>query len=174
MTGFTAGHEISHSFDDHGRDFDSDGAYGPSWWTPATNAAYEARSQCFIEQYGNFTVPGLDGKPLHINGQQTLGENIADSGGVDNSFLAWRQSVADRGTPDQDLPGLEGWNHDQLFFIAYANGWCSNAPPNALVQQVYGDGHSPARFRVTGPIMDSRYFRETFGCASKEPTCKIW
>jgi len=173
VTGFTAGHEISHGFDDHGKEFGSDGAYGDSWWTPATDAEYYRRAECFVEQYGNFSVPGLDGKPLAVNGRQTLGENIADAGGVDNAFLAWRQHVADGGG-DADLPGLQAWSHDQLFFIAYANGWCSNSRPNALVQQVYGDGHAPARFRVTGPLMDSRYFRETFGCASKEPTCKIW
>jgi endothelin-converting enzyme len=174
VTGMTAGHEISHGFDYHGREFGADGAFGESWWTNKTDAEYIKRSDCFVQQYNNFTVEGLDGKPLHVNGRQTLDENIADAGGVDSAFLAWKQYVKDRGTPDEDLPGLEGWSHDQLFFLAYANSWCGNARPRALVQQIYGDVHSPSQFRVTGPVMNSRYFRETFQCASKEPTCKIW
>ncbi|KAL8367338.1 hypothetical protein RB595_009031 [Gaeumannomyces hyphopodioides] len=176
VTGFTVGHEISHSFDNNGRSFGADGAYGDSWWTNRTNAEYAARSQCFIDQYANFSVPNTDGTPLHLNGEQTLAENIADAGGVDTGFLAWKQYVTEKapGGVDATLPGLEAYSHEQMYFIAYANGWCGAARPNALISQVFSDSHSPAQFRVTGPLMNSKYFRETFGCASKEPTCKIW
>ncbi|KLU84361.1 hypothetical protein MAPG_03405 [Magnaporthiopsis poae ATCC 64411] len=176
VMGFTVGHEISHNFDVNGRNYDVNGAFGDSWWTNKTNAEFAARAQCFVDQYNNFTVPNRDGTPLHVDGRMTLSENIADAGGVDTSFQAWKRYVADRtpGGVDATLPGLEAYSHDQLFFVAYANGFCTSATPNGLIEQVSGDSHSPGRFRVTGPLMNSRHFRETFGCASKEPTCKIW
>jgi len=95
-------------------------------------------------------------------------------GGVDTSFLAWQQYRKDFPALDMDLPGLEGWSHEQLFFVSYANSWCSKWRDNALVKQIVLDPHAPAQFRVTGPLQDSRSFRETFNCPSKEPTCKIW
>ena len=174
VTGWTVGHEVSHAFDNSGRQFDADGRYGSDWWTNHTDAEFTTRSQCFIEQYGNFTVKGLDGAPLHLDGNQTLGENIADAGGIDTAFLAWKKHSLDHPEQDADLPGLGHWTHEQLYFIAFANQWCSTQTEQALISQVYTDTHSPSRFRVKGTLQNSKYFREHFNCPKKEATCKIW
>ena len=173
-TGWTVGHEVSHAFDNNGRAYDADGRYGSDWWTNRTDAEFRRLSQCFIDQYGNFSVDGLDGKPLHLDGRQTLGENIADAGGIDTAFLAWQQHRIDHPDQDADLVGLERWTHEQLYFIAFANSWCSVQTKGALISQVYTDPHAPAKFRVKGSLQNSRYFREHFNCPVKEPTCKIW
>ena len=174
VTGWTIGHEVSHSFDSSGRRYDLDGAYGNDWWTARTDAEFQLRAQCFVEQYERYAVQGLDGKPLHLNGKLTLGENIADAGGVDTAFLAWQQHRVDHPEQDKDLPGLARWTHEQLYFMAFASLWCSKSERKLLVSQVYDDTHSRPQFRVKGTLENSRYFREHFGCPVKEPTCKIW
>jgi endothelin-converting enzyme len=173
-TGWTVGHEVSHAFDNHGREFDSDGKYGDDWWTNRTDTEFTRLSQCFVEQYANYTVEGLDGSPLHLDGEQTLGENIADAGGIDTAFLAWQKHRKDYPEQDTDLPGLEKWSHEQLFFIGFANSWCSSTSKQSLIQQVFADVHSPSKFRVKGTLENSKYFKEHFNCPVKEPKCKIW
>jgi endothelin-converting enzyme len=173
-TGWTVGHEVSHSFDNNGRDYGPDGRFGDSWWTNQTDAEFTRRSQCFIDQYGNYSVEGLDGKPLHLDGRQTLGENIADAGGLDTAFLAWDQHRKDFPEQDTDLPGLEKWTHEQLFFIGFANSWCSVQKKEALINQVFGDVHAPAMFRIKGSLENSLYFKQHFNCPTKQPKCKIW
>lgn len=116
--GSVAGHELTHAFDSSGRHYDEHGNY-TDWWTEHTVQEFSKRADCFVEQYSDFTVEGRNGEPLHVNGKLTLGENIADSGGLAAAFTAWKQRQG--GAPDEDLPGLEFFSHDQLFFIFYAN-----------------------------------------------------
>lgn len=115
--GSVSGHELSHAFDNSGRHFDENGNY-TDWWTNSTVAEFEKRAECFVDEYSKFTVEGNNGEPLHVNGRLTLGENIADAGGVAAAFAAWKERQ--QAMPDQDLPGLDHFSHAQLFHVFYA------------------------------------------------------
>jgi endothelin-converting enzyme len=122
--GAVSGHELSHAFDSTGRHYDQNGNF-TDWWTPETVAAFEKRADCFVDQYANYTIPGTDDKPLHVNGRLTLGENIADAGGLSAAFQAWKKREAEHA--NEDLPGLGDFTQDQLFFVSYANWWCGKS-----------------------------------------------
>ncbi|TQS35652.1 hypothetical protein Golomagni_03923 [Golovinomyces magnicellulatus] len=169
--GSVAGHELSHAFDSMGRHYDENGNY-TDWWDNKTIANFEDRAQCFVNQYSKFTVPGLDGTPLHVNGKLTLGENIADAGGVSASFAAWKKSQS-TGT-DSNLPGLEYFSQDQLFFVSFGNWWCGSTRKEKSVSRIFSDPHSPKKARILGTMANSRDFRESFNCPSKEPVCELW
>ena len=166
-----AGHELSHAFDSTGRHYDQNGNY-TDWWTPSTVKQFEARAQCFVEQYSNFSVEGPDGKPLHVNGLLTLGENIADAGGLSAGFGAWKRRNCQK--PDESLPGLDHFTHDQLFFVSYANWWCGKSRKETAINSIYTDPHAPKWARIVGTMANSREFRAAFQCPVKEPTCEIW
>jgi len=171
--GAVAGHELSHAFDNNGRHYDVHGNM-TDWWTNSTVTAFEERTGCFVKEYGNFTAAGPNGTTLHVNGKATLGENIADAGGLSASYSAWlkrRQSY-----PDLDLPGLSDvFSQDQLFYLSYGNFWCSKYTQSALTRAIYTDEHSPAFARIEGTaMMNSRGFREAFNCPAKEPVCELW
>ena len=105
--------------------------------------------RCFVDQYHEFTVPGLDNKPLHVNGRLTLGENIADAGGLSASFQAWKKREGQKAS--QTLPGLQQFSKEQLFFVSYSSWWCGKTRKESAVDSVYRDPHSPmwARIRVS-------------------------
>jgi len=184
--GAVAGHELSHAFDSSGRHFDQDGAYADSWWDDATIAAFENRTRCFVREYANFTVPGLDGAPVPVNGRLTLGENLADAGGLSAAFNAWRRREEEAagatgqcrkvaaGGAQQRLPGLQEYSPAQLFFLAFGNVWCGRVRPAEAARRVYGDPHSPPAARILGTLANSGEFREAFGCPVRTPTCKLW
>ncbi|KAI0485484.1 peptidase family M13 [Xylaria cf. heliscus] len=165
-----AGHELSHAFDNSGRHYDENGNY-TDWWTKRTVEEFDKRADCFVNQYNNFTIESNNG-PLHVNGKLTLGENIADAGGVSAAFAAWKGRQA--ATPDQSLPGLDHFTHDQLFFVFYANWWCGKVRKEQAVNYIYIDPHSPAFARILGTTANSKAFRESFSCPVKEPTCELW
>lgn len=133
------------AFDNSGRHYDMNGKY-TDWWDNATTQAFQKRAQCFIDQYSNFTVTGPDGKELHVNGRLTLGENIADSGGIGASFHSWKNNK--KACSNKNLPGLSAWSQEQLFFISYANWWCSKTTPEAAAAGVYTDPHAPEPARI--------------------------
>lgn len=171
--GAVVGHELSHAFDNNGRHYDVHGNM-TDWWTNSTVAAFEERAACFVEEYSNFTAPGPNGATLHVNGRATLGENIADAGGLSASYSAWlkrRQSY-----PDLDLPGLSDvFSQEQLFYMSYGGFWCAKYTQSALARSIYTDEHSPAFARIEGAaMMNSRGFREAFNCPAKEPVCELW
>ncbi|GAW13144.1 hypothetical protein ANO14919_025220 [Xylariales sp. No.14919] len=166
-----AGHELSHAFDNSGRHYDENGNY-TDWWTNRTVEEFDKRASCFVNQYNNFTIEGNNGQPLHVNGRLTLGENIADAGGVSAAFAAWKKRDAD--SPDQSLPGLDYFSHEQLFFVFYANWWCNKIRKEQAINYIYIDPHSPAFARILGTTANSRAFRESFNCPVKEPTCELW
>jgi endothelin-converting enzyme len=169
--GSVAGHELSHAFDSTGRHYDETGNL-TEWWTENTIHAFKKRADCFVEQYANFTVEGPNDKPLHVNGRLTLGENIADAGGLSAAFQAWQRRS--RETPNKNLPGLEHFTQEQLFFVSYSNWWCGKSRKDAAVSKIYTDPHAPKWARILGTMANSREFRESFSCKSKEPTCKLW
>ncbi|KAF2028529.1 peptidase family M13 [Setomelanomma holmii] len=169
--GSVAGHELSHAFDSTGRHYDQNGNY-TDWWSNATVEAFKEKAECFVSQYANYTVPGPDDKPLHVNGRLTLGENIADAGGLSASFQAWKRRAAEK--PNKDLPGLEHFTQDQLFFVTYSNWWCGKSRKDTAINRIYTDPHAPKWARILGTMANSREFRESFKCKSKEPTCQLW
>jgi endothelin-converting enzyme len=169
--GSVAGHELSHAFDSTGRHYDQNGNY-TEWWSDSTIEAFKKKTECFVDQYANFTVPGPDNEPLHVNGRLTLGENIADAGGLSASFQAWKRRAAEK--PNKNLPGLEHFTQDQLFFVTYSNWWCGKTRKDTAINRIYTDPHAPKWARVLGTMANSREFRESFHCKVKEPTCEIW
>ncbi|CBY00824.1 similar to gi/215261233/pdb/3DWB/A Chain A [Plenodomus lingam JN3] len=169
--GSVAGHELSHAFDSTGRHYDQNGNY-TDWWSESTIKAFKEKTDCFVSQYGNFTVPGPDDKPLHVNGRLTLGENIADAGGLSASFQAWKRRAAEK--PNKDLPGLDHFTQDQLFFVSYSNWWCGKTRKDTAINRIYTDPHAPKWARILGTMANSREFRESFQCKVKEPTCQLW
>ncbi|KAF6826254.1 endothelin-converting enzyme [Colletotrichum plurivorum] len=169
--GSVAGHELSHAFDSTGRHYDQNGNY-TDWWTDDTVKAFEQRAQCFIDQYSDFTVPGPDDKPLHVNGRLTLGENIADAGGLSASFQAWKRRAHER--PNKNLPGLEHFTQEQLFFVTYSNWWCGKSRKDTAINHIYTDPHAPKWARILGTMSNSREFKESFQCKDKKPTCQLW
>jgi endothelin-converting enzyme len=169
--GSVAGHELSHAFDSTGRHYDQNGNY-TDWWSDSTIEAFKTKTECFVDQYANFSVSGPDGKPLHVNGRLTLGENIADAGGLSASFQAWKRRSTEK--PAKDLPGLEHFTQDQLFFVTYSNWWCGKTRKDTAINRIYTDPHAPKTARVLGTMANSREFKESFKCKIKEPTCQLW
>lgn len=169
--GSVSGHELSHAFDSTGRHYDQNGNY-TDWWTNSTVEGFKERANCFVDQYANFSVPGPDDKPLHVNGRLTLGENIADAGGVTAAFAAWKKRRAE--TPNKDLPGLNHFTQEQLFFVSYGNWWCGKSRKETAINRIYTDPHAPKWARILGTMANSRDFKESFNCPTKEPVCEIW
>ncbi|ERL87973.1 hypothetical protein D910_05361 [Dendroctonus ponderosae] len=171
--GFVIGHEITHGFDDQGRQFDKEGNL-VDWWQEETKKAFVQKAQCIIDQYGNYTVPELK---LNLNGINTQGENIADIGGIKESYLAYRKWTGRNGN-EPFLPGLK-FNGRQMFWISAALTWCSATRVEELRQLVITDEHAPDRYRVIGPLSDMEYFAEDFGCpkgSKMNPVqkCQVW
>ncbi len=136
--GAVIGHEISHSFDNTGAEFDADGKM-QNWWTPADAAHFKAAGQKLVEQFNAYeALPGL-----HLNGKQELGENIADLAGLAVAFDAYHKSLG--GKP---APVIDGMTGDQRFFLAFAQSWRTKTRDAALRAQVVTDGHAPGQFRV--------------------------
>jgi putative endopeptidase len=153
----TIGHELTHGFDDQGRQYDAVGNL-KNWWTDDDAKGFESRAERVAQQYDAFEVlPGL-----HINGHQTLGENIADVGGLRVSYAAFKLA-----TQGKKLEIIDGFTPDQRFFIAFAQGWRTNQRPESVRLGVQSDVHSPIRWRVLGPVANFPEFRAAFGC--KEP-----
>jgi putative endopeptidase len=136
--GAVIGHEISHSFDNTGAEFDAQGRLA-NWWTAADEKHFKEAGKRLVDQYNQYEpLPGL-----HINGQQTLGENIADVSGLAIAYAAYKESLG--GKP---APVVDGMTGDQRFFLAFAQSWREKTRDAALRQQVIGDGHAPGAFRA--------------------------
>jgi putative endopeptidase len=154
----TIGHELTHGFDDQGRQYNASGNL-KDWWTEADAKGFNERAEIVAKQYDDYEVlPGL-----HINGHQTLGENIADIGGLRVSYEAFKLATAGK-KPES----VDGFTPDQRFFIAFAQGWRTNERPERIRLHVASDVHSPVRWRVLGPVANFPEFRAAFG--DKEPT----
>lgn len=143
--GSVSGHELSHAFDSTGRHYDETGNF-TEWWNNKTVQAFKDKAQCFVDQYHEFTVPGPGDEPLHVNGRLTLGENIADAGGLSAAFGAWKE--VEKQTPGQLLPGLHKFSKEQVFFISYSNWWCGKTRKEAAINGIYRDPHAPTWARI--------------------------
>ncbi|CAH2003353.1 unnamed protein product [Acanthoscelides obtectus] len=171
--GVVIGHEITHGFDDKGRQFDKDGNM-MQWWNDKTIRAFRDRTQCMIDQYSRYKISEVD---LYVNGRMTQGENIADNGGLKQSFRAYRKWVSQHGE-EMDLPGLN-LTHDQLFFLNYAQIWCGSMRPEDALSKVRSSVHSPGPIRVLGPLSNSHDFARAYNCPLGSPMnptskCSVW
>ncbi|TKC42938.1 hypothetical protein EI555_019468, partial [Monodon monoceros] len=145
--GMVIGHEITHSFDDNGRNFDKNGNR-MDWWSNFSAQHFRKQSECMVYQYGNYSWDLADDQ--NVNGFSTLGENIADNGGVRQTYKAYLKWVAEGGK-DQQLPGLQ-LAYKQLFFIGYAQVWCGSYRPEFTIQSIKTDVHSPRKYRQVAPV----------------------
>uniref|UniRef100_A0A673HNX6 endothelin-converting enzyme 1 n=1 Tax=Sinocyclocheilus rhinocerous TaxID=307959 RepID=A0A673HNX6_9TELE len=169
--GVVMGHELTHAFDDQGREYDKDGNLRP-WWQNSSVDAFKNRTECMIDQYTQYTINGE-----HINGKQTLGENIADNGGLKAAYHAYRSWVKKNGE-EKRLPAVNLTN-DQLFFVGFAQVWCSVRTPESAHEGLMTDPHSPPKYRVIGTLSNSPDFTEHFQCPLGSPMnsghrCEVW
>ncbi|MBW03936.1 Endothelin-converting enzyme 2, partial [Eschrichtius robustus] len=169
--GVVMGHELTHAFDDQGREYDKEGNLRP-WWQNESLAAFRNHTACMEEQYSQYQVNGEK-----LNGRQTLGENIADNGGLKAAYNAYKAWLRKHGE-EQQLPAVGLTNH-QLFFVGFAQVWCSVRTPESSHEGLVTDPHSPARFRVLGTLANSRDFLRHFGCPVGSPMnsgqlCEVW
>jgi endothelin-converting enzyme/putative endopeptidase len=166
--GAVIGHELTHGFDDQGRQFDAKGNLR-DWWTPDDATRFVERAQCFENQYGKYSVAG----DLMVNGKLTLGENIADNGGLRLALMALTDLLAGQATPPvANLP-------EQRFFLGWAQAWCENITPEAARLSAQADSHSPPRYRVNGAVSNMPEFALAFGCKAGAPMvraeqCRVW
>ncbi|EFA03192.1 neprilysin-2 [Tribolium castaneum] len=171
--GYIIGHEITHGFDDSGRQYDKDGNL-VDWWQPKTQSAFEAKAQCIIDQYSNITVPEIN---LNLNGINTQGENIADNGGIKQAYLAYKKWAHKHHT-ERALPGLP-YTPEQMFWISAGNTWCDVERREELKISVMDRAHAPSYYRVNVPLMNSEYFAKDFNCPIGSPMnpkrkCRVW
>lgn len=168
LAGAVIGHEVSHAFDDKGHLFDGEGNMR-DWWTPEDSKNYDKRAACFVRQYSNYTA--VD--DIKVNGELTLGENIADNGGLQ---LAWR---AFQGLPARNVVPVDGYTPEQRFFLGWAQWRCANFTEKRARELARTDGHSPGRWRVNGVVSNMSTFAQAYHCKTSDPMvnkepCRIW
>ncbi|MCJ8167224.1 M13 family metallopeptidase [Pontibacter sp. E15-1] len=160
--GAVIGHELTHGFDDQGAKYDYEGNL-KDWWSASDLEQFNARADAVANQYDQYTV--LDN--LHVNGKLTLGENIADIGGLNIAYTALQKAL------EKKNPGkINGLTPEQRFFLAWAQIWRVNMRDEAQNQQIMTDPHSPGRFRTNGPVSNMPQFYEAFGCEQNDPMVK--
>ncbi len=169
-TGSTIGHELTHAFDDEGRQFDGQGNL-KDWWTPDDAKKFEERVQCVRDQYAQYTI--VD--EIKINSKLTSGEDVADLGGTLLAYIAWKDAVA-----SQHLEPADGFSPDQRFFIGFAQWACENERPENLRANAITNPHSPGKYRINGIVANMPEFWKAFNCQEGNPmvrgakNCKVW
>jgi endothelin-converting enzyme/putative endopeptidase len=168
-TGSTIGHELTHGFDDEGRQFDTKGNLR-DWWTKRDAKEFRKRAACISDQYGKYLV--ID--DIHINSKLTLGEDIADIGGTILAWIAWKAATA-----SQKLQPIDGLIPEQRFFVGFAQWACENDRPENLRLRAITDPHSPAKYRVNGVVVNMPEFEQAFSCKPDQPLapeirCRVW
>ncbi|MDE2142127.1 MAG: M13 family metallopeptidase, partial [Elusimicrobia bacterium] len=170
-TGGTIGHELTHGFDDEGRQYDAHGNL-KDWWTKDDAAKFAERTKCVSDQYGSYVA--VDG--IHVNSALTLGEDVADLGGEILGYAAWREAVKGK-----DLKNLDGLTPDQRFFVGFAQWACENVRPEQAREWALTNPHSPARYRINGVVVNMPEFAKAFSCKPGAPmvkpvgkVCAVW
>jgi putative endopeptidase len=167
--GMVVGHELTHGFDDQGAQYDLDGNL-KNWWEPKVGEEFKKRTKCVSDQYAQYSVEGEK-----VNGDLTLGENIADIGGLKIAFGAYRQLRADA---EEELVA-DGFTEDQQFFLGTAQIWCSKDRPEHAKQRLVSDPHSPPRYRINGTLQATPAFQQAFSCKPGQgmvpkKRCEVW
>ena len=170
-TGATIGHELTHGFDDEGRQFDAKGNLR-DWWTEQDGKEFEKRAACVSDQYAQYTV--ID--DIKLNSKLTLGEDVADLGGTILALQAWRNSIA-----NQRLSPVEGLTPDQRFFVGFAQWACGDERPESKRLNAITNPHSPLEYRVNGVVVNMPDFAAAFSCKPGQPVvkdpdkvCRVW
>jgi predicted metalloendopeptidase len=157
--GSTVGHEMTHGFDDQGRQYDPKGNLA-DWWSADSANRFKDRSSGIVKQFSGYTV--LDG--VHLIGERTQGENIADLGGLKIAYAALQKALV-----GQSRAKIDGFTPEQRFFISYASVWAGSIRPEALRVRVKTDPHSPGEFRVNGPLSNMDEFAAAFDVPEGAP-----
>jgi putative endopeptidase len=168
-TGGTIGHELTHGFDDEGRQFDAQGNLR-DWWTDQDGKEFVKRASCISDQYSTYTI--ID--DIKINGKLTLGEDVADLGGLILAYMAWKED-----TKGQNLDPIEGLTSDQRFFVGYGQSWCGETRDETKRLRATVDPHSPEKYRTNGVVSNMPEFQEAFHCKAGSPMvnqnrCRVW
>jgi putative endopeptidase len=168
-TGATIGHELTHAFDDEGRQFDSKGNLR-DWWTPEDAKGFEDRINCVRDQYAGYVI--VD--DIHINSKLTSGEDVADIGGTLLAYIAWKKQ-----TEGLTLASADGFTPDQRFFVGMAQWACENQRPENLRVSAITNPHSPGFARINGVVSNMPEFQKAFSCKRGQPmvhtpTCRVW
>jgi endothelin-converting enzyme/putative endopeptidase len=171
--GMVIGHELTHGFDDEGRQFDPQGNLR-DWWTPEDGKQFDTRVSCIANEYGNFV--SVD--DLKLNGRLTLGENMADNGGVRISLMALYHEIAQDPTA-KATQTIDGYTSDQRYFLGFARIWCEKQRPESLRLQVKTNPHSPGKYRVDGVVENMPEFEQAWECKPGQPmvsanACRVW
>ena len=163
--GALLGHELTHGFDNEGRHYDAQGNL-KDWWTKKDVRAFEARASGFVQEYSAFVAAGdpTGGNAVHVDGKLTLGENIADNGGLWLAYEALRRTLGASGGKD-----INGYTPSQRFFLSYAQGWCTKSTEEFAREAAQTDPHSPGKYRVNGVVVNMPAFREAFACKIGTP-----
>lgn len=159
--GGVIGHEMTHGFDDQGRQYDADGNLN-DWWTPQDAKNFLAKAGVVIRQFNNYTV--LDS--VHVNGELTQGENLADLGGINIAYEAFKKTKQGKGTEK-----IDGFTPDQRFFLSWAQVWRANTRPEEMASRIVTDPHSPNELRCNGPLSNMPEFYQAFNI---KPTDKMY
>jgi endothelin-converting enzyme/putative endopeptidase len=168
--GAVIGHELTHGFDDQGRQFDPKGNL-QDWWTAQDAKAFDEREDCIVKEYSAFELPG----GLHMNGKLTLGENTADNGGLRIAWMALMNDLAGK-----TLPAKDGFTEQQRFFLGWGQIWCENETVEIQRLQAQTNPHAISRFRVNGVVGNMPEFGQGFGCKAGAPmvrganSCRVW
>jgi predicted metalloendopeptidase len=167
--GVVVGHELTHGFDDQGAGYDAAGNL-KSWWQPETEKKFKGRTQCVVDQYSKYQISGVN-----LNGGSTVGENVADIGGVKLALAAYRALRA----PAPDTVVADGFTEDQQFFLGFGQAWCAKARPEFEKMRAATDPHSPAHWRVDGALSDTPEFARAFSCKAGSKmrpanACVVW
>jgi len=160
LGGSWAGHELTHGFDDEGRHFDAQGNLH-DWWAPSDSAHFTEQANLVVQQFNGYTQVDT----LHGNGSLTLGEDIADYGGVLTAFDALQRALVRDGRPGL----IEGFTPEQRFFLGYAQSWRSHNRPESLRSRLTVDPHAPEHWRANGPLSNDPEFAKAFGCKPGDP-----
>jgi putative endopeptidase len=168
-TGGTIGHELTHGFDDEGRQFDAHGNLR-DWWTAQDAKEFEKRASCISTQYSGYTI--ID--DIKINGKLTLGEDVADLGGLLLAWMAWKED-----TKGQKLEPIDGLTPEQRFFVGYGQSWCGETRDETKRLRATVDPHSPEKYRTNGVVSNMPEFQEAFHCKAGSPMvnakpCRVW
>ncbi len=174
--GAVVGHELTHGFDDSGRQYDGEGNLR-DWWTPEDAKNFKDRADCIVKEYDNFVASG----DVKENGRLTLGENGADNGGIRLAYMALLDTLTKLDTQGgKSLPDVEGgYTPQQRFFLAYGQVWCQNTTDQAARLQALTNPHSLGKYRVNGVLQNMPEFQKAFGCQAGQPmvsanACRVW
>jgi putative endopeptidase len=168
-TGATIAHELTHGFDDQGRKFDAKGNL-KDWWTKADDDAFRDRTKCLAEQFSRYVI--VD--DIKINPELTMGEDVADLGGVILAWMAWKTEIAGKKLEDRD-----GLTPEQRFFVGYSQWSCANDRPENMRHKALVDTHSPPKWRTNGLVVNVPEFQRAFSCKAGQPMvaenrCRVW